>query len=282
MKTRPETMEPTPQETQSEAKNAPNGTLHTESEEMDGLTAEPASNGAVAQSAETEVIQPRPAPPMDWKRFGLPIGLLGGMLVALLIAIQFMPRGIPKTEGQTLNKVPAAMGEWSLLEEYNVGEAALRELQPDEYLARIYVNALGEQADLSIIAGSHTGAFHSPQVCFRVQNWEFADNREIDLNVVGLSEPLKARFVELVSLRGDNQRAVGIYFYSTPFGYRSDTSSARVYLLAARLAGMNSRSYFVRFLKPASGNAERDRESIKQFAETVLSAMVKTNPEVVR
>ncbi|MFQ3611344.1 MAG: exosortase C-terminal domain/associated protein EpsI, partial [Fimbriimonadales bacterium] len=161
-------------------------------------------------------------------------------------------------------------------------EAALRELQPDEYLARIYVNAQGEQADLSIIAGSHTGAFHSPQVCFRVQNWEFADNREISLNVPGLAEPIKARFVELVSLRGDNQRAVGIYFYSTPFGYRSDTSSARIYLLAARLAGMNSRSYFVRFLKPASGNAQRDRESIQRFAEAVLAEMVKTNPEVVR
>ncbi len=240
------------------------------------------ANGTTAQTTESEVIEPRPAPLMDWKRFGPPITILGVLTIALLLAIQFMPRGVPKAEGQTLNKVPTVLGDWNLLQEYSVGEAALRELQPDEYLARIYVNPQGEQADLSIIAGSHTGAFHSPQVCFRVQNWEFADNREITLNVPGLSEPLKARYVELVSLRGDNQRAVGIYFYSTPFGYRSDTSSARIYLLAARLAGMNSRSYFVRFLKPASGNPERDEESIKQFAESALAEMVKTNPEVVR
>jgi hypothetical protein len=34
--------------------------------------------------------------------------------------------------------------------------------------------------------------------------------------------------------------------------------------------------------KTATGNPERDRESVKQFAEQVLAAMRKTNPEVVR
>jgi hypothetical protein len=66
-------------------------------------------------------------------------------------------------------------------------------------------------------------------------------------------------------------------------GYRDDTSTARIFLLLSRLgAGSQQRAYFIRFLKTATGNPERDRESVKRFAEQVLAAMRTTNPEVVR
>jgi len=253
----------------------------------DGAASAIPANGAMAQEppasdASAEVIQPRPAPPMDWKRFGAPLTVLMALTIGLVLAIQFMPRPKPLQGGKTLDKIPNTLGEWSLLQEYPMSEAALNELKPDEYVARIYVNSSGEQADFSIIAGSHTGAFHNPQVCFRVQNWEFAENESITLNVSG-REPIPARFVRLISLDGMRREAVGIYFYSTPMGYRDDTSSARIFLLLARLAGMDQqRAYFIRFLKPATGNPERDRESVKQFAEQVLTAMRRTNPEVVR
>jgi len=251
-----------------------------------GVASEASTNGEAdahpAPDASAEVIQPRPAPPMDWKRFGAPLTVLMALTIGLVLAIQFMPRPKPMQAGKTLDKISATLGEWSLLEEYPMSEAALNELKPDEYVARIYVNAAGEQADLSIIAGSHTGAFHNPQVCFRVQNWEFAENESITLNVPE-REPIQARFVRLISLDGQRREAVGIYFYSTPMGYRDDTSSARIFLLLARLTGMDQqRAYFVRFLKTATGNSERDRESVKRFAEQVLAAMRDTNPEVVR
>jgi EpsI family protein len=252
-----------------------------------GVASETPTNGAASQEspapdASAEVVQPRPAPPMDWKRFGAPLTVLMTLTIGLVLAIQFMPRPKPLQEGKTLDKIPATLGEWSLMQEYPMSEAALNELKPDEYVARIYVNAAGEQADLSIIAGSHTGAFHNPQVCFRVQNWEFSENEGITLNVPE-REPIQARFVRLISLDGQRREAVGVYFYSTPMGYRDDTSSARIFLLLARLTGMDQqRAYFVRFLMGASGNPQRDRESVKQFAEQVLAAMRDTNPEVVR
>jgi len=252
-----------------------------------GVASETPTNGAASQEspapdASAEVIQPRPAPPMDWKRFGAPLTVLMALTIGLVLAIQFMPRPKPMQAGKTLDKIPATLGEWSLLEKYPMSDAALNELKPDEYVARIYVNSSGEQADLSIIAGSHTGAFHNPQVCFRVQNWEFSENEGITLNVPE-REPIQARFVRLISLDGQRREAVGIYFYSTPMGYRDDTSSARIFLLLARLTGMDQqRAYFVRFLMGASGNPQRDRESVKQFAEQVLAAMRDTNPEVVR
>jgi EpsI family protein len=252
-----------------------------------GVASETPTNGAASQEspapdASAEVVQPRPAPPMDWKRFGAPLAVLMFLTVGLVLAIQFMPRPKPLQEGKTLDKIPATLGEWSLMQEYPMSEAAFNELKPDEYVARIYVNAAGEQADLSIIAGSHTGAFHNPQVCFRVQNWEFSENEGITLNVPE-REPIQARFVRLISLDGQRREAVGVYFYSTPMGYRDDTSSARIFLLLARLTGMDQqRAYFVRFLKGASGDPQRDRESVKRFAEQVLAAMRETNPEVVR
>jgi len=251
-----------------------------------GVASEVSTNGEAdahaAPDASAEVIQPRPAPPMDWKRFGAPLTVLMALTIGLVLAIQFMPRPKPMQAGKTLDRIPTTIGEWSLLEKYPMSDAALNELKPDEYVARIYVNAAGEQADLSIIAGSHTGAFHNPQVCFRVQNWEFAENESITLNVPE-REPIQARFVRLISLDGQRREAVGIYFYSTPMGYRDDTSSARIFLLLARLTGMDQqRAYFMRFLKTATGNPERDRESIKRFAEQVLAAMRDTNPEVVR
>jgi EpsI family protein len=251
-----------------------------------GVAAESPTNGAAespaAPDASAEVIQPRPAPPMDWKRFGAPLAVLMLLSVGLVLAIQFMPRPKPLQEGKTLDKIPKTLGEWSLAQEYPMSEAAFNELKPDEYVARIYVNPSGEQADLSIIAGSHTGAFHNPQVCFRVQNWEFAENEGITLNVPE-REPIQARFVRLISLDGQRREAVGIYFYATPMGYREDTSSARIFLLLSRLgAGSQQRAYFIRFLKTATGDPQRDRESVKQFAEQVLAAMRTTNPEVVR
>jgi EpsI family protein len=252
-----------------------------------GVASETPTNGAASQEspapdASAEVVQPRPAPPMDWKRFGAPLTVLMTLTIGLVLAIQFMPRPKPMQVGKTLDRIPTTIGEWSLLEKYPMSDAALNELKPDEYVARIYVNAAGEQADLSIIAGSHTGAFHNPQVCFRVQNWEFSENEGITLNVPE-REPIQARFVRLISLDGQRREAVGIYFYSTPMGYRDDTSSARIFLLLARLTGMDQqRAYFVRFLKTATGDPERDRESIKRFAEQVLAAMRDTNPEVVR
>lgn len=252
-----------------------------------GVASETPTNGAASQEspapdASAEVVQPRPAPPMDWKRFGAPLTVLMTLTIGLVLAIQFMPRPKPLQEGKTLDKIPATLGEWSLMQEYPMSEAAFNELKPDEYVARIYVNSSGEQADLSIIAGSHTGAFHNPQVCFRVQNWEFSENEGITLNVPE-REPIQARFVRLISLDGQRREAVGVYFYSTPMGYRDDTSSARIFLLLARLTGMDQqRAYFVRFLMGASGNPQRDRESVKQFAEQVLAAMRDTNPEVVR
>jgi EpsI family protein len=252
-----------------------------------GVASETPTNGAASQEspapdASAEVVQPRPAPPMDWKRFGAPLTVLMFLTVGLVLAIQFMPRPKPLQEGKTLDKIPTTLGEWSLMQEYPMSEAAFNELKPDEYVARIYVNSSGEQADLSIIAGSHTGAFHNPQVCFRVQNWEFSENEGITLNVPE-REPIQARFVRLISLDGQRREAVGVYFYSTPMGYRDDTSSARIFLLLARLTGMDQqRAYFVRFLMGASGNPQRDRESVKQFAEQVLAAMRDTNPEVVR
>jgi EpsI family protein len=252
-----------------------------------GVASETPTNGAASQEspapdASAEVVQPRPAPPMDWKRFGAPLTVLMTLTIGLVLAIQFMPRPKPMQVGKTLDRIPTTIGEWSLLEKYPMSDAALNELKPDEYVARIYVNAAGEQADLSIIAGSHTGAFHNPQVCFRVQNWEFAENEAITLNVPE-REPIQARFVRLISLDGQRREAVGIYFYSTPMGYRDDTSSARIFLLLARLTGMDQqRAYFVRFLKTATGDPQRDRESIKRFAEQVLAAMRDTNPEVVR
>lgn len=224
---------------------------------------------------------PAPPPPMDWSRFGVPIGVIVVLMVGLLVALQVMPRSNQREGEKTLSKVPTEIGEWRLLDEYSVGERALKELMPDEYLARIYVGSNGDQADLSIIAGSHTGAFHNPQVCFRVQNWEFVDNREIELHVPGMAHPIRARAVQLVSLGGERRQAVGIYFYTTAYGYRSDTSSARILLLIGRLAGLPSKAYFVRFLKSSSGSAERDMQVLKQFAESVLSAMRQTNPEVV-
>ncbi|GIV08579.1 MAG: hypothetical protein KatS3mg019_0989 [Fimbriimonadales bacterium] len=240
------------------------------------------TNGA-AESLTAQTVQPIPAPPMDWKRFGVPIAMLMTLTIGLVLAIQWMPRPKPLQEGKTLDKIPATLGDWTMIDEYPMSESALNELKPDEYVARIYANPRGEQADLSIIAGSHTGAFHNPQVCFRVQNWEFADNQEVLLNVGGKENPIPARFVRLTSLEGQNRQAVGIYFYATPMGYRSDTSSARIFLLLARLTGMDQqRAYFVRFLKTASGDPERDRAEIQQFAEQALTAMAQTNPEVVR
>ncbi len=239
------------------------------------------TNGEPSHQVET-LPTPKPAPPMDWRRFGLPVVLLSLLTVGIVFALQTMPRAAATKEQKTLQKIPTEISNWRLYEEYEMGDRALNELKPDEYLARIYISTDGHQADLSIIAGSHTGAFHNPQVCFRVQNWEFIDNREIELKPQGLNHSIKARAVQLVSLEGNRREAVGIYFYSTPMGYRSDTSSARILLLLGRLSGLPSKAYFVRFLMPTQGDAESERERLKQFAEEMLSAMAKTNPELVR
>jgi hypothetical protein len=114
----------------------------------DGVASAIPANGAAAQEspasdASAKVIQPRPAPPMDWKRFGAPLTVLMFLTIGLVLTIQFMPRPQPIQQAETLNKIPTVIGEWSLLQEYPMSEAALNELKPDEYVARIYVNSVG-------------------------------------------------------------------------------------------------------------------------------------------
>jgi hypothetical protein len=220
---------------------------------------------------------------MDWKRFGAPLTVLMALTIGLVLAIQFMPRPKPMQAGKTLDRIPATIGEWSLLEKYPMSDAALNELKPDEYVARIYVNAAGEQADLSIIAGSHTGAFHNPQVCFRVQNWEFAENESITLNVPE-REPIQARFVRLISLDGHAARGRGHLLLLDADGLPR-RHLHRAHLSAAGAAnGHGSATRLLRALLEDRVRAtqQRDRESVKRFAEQVLAAMRDTNPEVVR
>jgi hypothetical protein len=128
-----------------------------------GVASEVSTNGEAdahaAPDASAEVIQPRPAPPMDWKRFGAPLTVLMALTIGLVLAIQFMPRPKPMQAGKTLDKIPATLGEWSLMQEYPMSDAALNELKPDEYVARIYVNSSGEQQTFRLSRGRTRARF---------------------------------------------------------------------------------------------------------------------------
>lgn len=275
-------------ETDLDGVNGHSDTL-TESDPLEAV--EPALNGSTegeetgATEMESEEAAPaaiaEPRGPVNISKFQIPMIALAICMAGLVIALQTI-KPVEANKGvDTLVKVPRNFAGWFNSEDYPMSEEAKKVLMPDEYLARVYRSSDGAVADFTIIAGSHTAAFHNPQVCFRVQRWNFTDNKLDSLEVPGLEHPIPVRIVRLVNSDDERRQSVGMYFYATPLGYRTDTSSARIMLFAARAAGIKKRAYFVRFIKDGTGNAERDALQLKEFASAALAEMVKTNPEVI-
>lgn len=223
---------------------------------------------------------PKPQQPIDIRRFTVPMVLIALPMVALVIALQIIKPASGLNVKDTLHLVPTEFTHWRLEQETEMSESALSELKPDEYISRIYVGDEGDYVDFTVIAGSHTGAFHNPQVCFRVARWEFATVKQHQLKVPGLEKAIPVTIVNLHNLE-NSSKSVGMYFYRTPFGVSTDTTRARLWLFLARVVGIKQRSYFVRFIKPSTGDEAADEKKLIEFATDLLSEMRKTNPEVV-
>jgi len=224
---------------------------------------------------------PRPEPqPINVRRFIMPMMLVALPMIALVVALQIIKPAAGLAIKDTLHLVPKEFAHWRMDQEYEMSESALNELKPDESISRIYISEQGEYTDFTVIAGSHTGAFHNPQVCFRVARWEFAEVKQHQLKVPGIEREMPVTIVKLHNLENAS-KSVGMYFYRTPFGISTDTTRARLWLFLARVIGIKQRSYFVRFIKPSSGDEEADEKILIEFATDLLSEMKKTNPEVV-
>lgn len=181
---------------------------------------------------------------------------------------------------KTLHKIPAAFDGW-ISKDYQMSEEAFKTLMPEEYVSRIYRSRDGQVIDFTVIAASHTRAFHNPKLCFRTQSWIFTENYEDFLEVPGLQHKIPIRVVPLVHANEPTQKSVGMFFYRTPLGMRSDTFTARILLFLGRVVGFKQQTYFVRFIKYSSGDLQKDKEELKRFAAEILSRLKSTNPEII-
>lgn len=213
-------------------------------------------------------------------RMKLPMAVLLVFAIGMAVAVNVIKQPEGAKGEPTLHKLSLNLGDWGG-QKYEMDKASLDELKPDEYAAIQYRDNDGNSGDLTIIAGSHTGAFHNPEVCFRAQQWEFTENAASSLAVPGMDREIPIKRVGL-NHRITGQKAVGLYFYKTPYGLFADTTPARIWLFFARVLGVQQKSYFVRVLVLSSGgNKEKDFETLEQFAIEVLESTRETNPELL-
>jgi EpsI family protein len=251
----------------------------TEHEEVNEV--HESTNGYSPEQESQPEPTPKPEPqPINIRRFTVPMLLVTLPMIALVVALQIIKPASGLAIKDTLHLVPTEFTQWRMEQEYEMSESARKELNPDESLSRIYIGDQGDYVDFTVIAGSHTGAFHNPQVCFRVARWEFAEVKQHELKVPGIEKVMPVTIVNLHNL-DSSSKSVGMYFYRTPFGISTDTTRARLWLFLARVVGIKQRSYFVRFIRPSTGDEAADEKRLIEFATDLLSRMKQTNPEVV-
>ncbi len=169
-----------------------------------------------------------------------------------------------------LAEFPPQLGAWRQVDEQTLSAGAFRELRPDDYLSRTYVDDRGFTVFLSIsyyASQRHRQAIHSPQNCLPGAGWTMSDHRLHSLD--GAAE---ARINEYLIAK-DNVQMLAFYWYHgrgriVANEYLGRLRTIRDAMLLGRTDGA-----LVRVIAPlgnGAGAAEQARQSGLGFVRELL------------
>jgi EpsI family protein len=201
------------------------------------------------------------------------------MLVFLLCSAafaQYLGRGggrerIPPRA--PLAEFPTQFGEWRQVEEQRLGAGELRELGPDDYLSRTYVNDDGAPVYLFIAyyaSQRQRQTFHSPQNCLPGAGWTMSGRRLHSLDGAGADR------INEYLIEKDSAKMVALYWYQGRGRVVANEYWGRLYTIRDSMALGRTDGALVRVIAPvgkADGADEQARATALDFARKLAPTL---------
>lgn len=72
-----------------------------------------------------------------------------------------------------LNNVPLTVGGWRGIDVPETNQEVMIQLDPEQYIQRLYQNDAGQYIWLSMIGGRSSQPFHAPDICYDADGWRY-------------------------------------------------------------------------------------------------------------
>jgi EpsI family protein len=178
-----------------------------------------------------------------------------------------------------LSAFPKQFGEWRQIDEQTLGPGAFRELQPDDYISRTYVDDRGVPVYLSIAyyaSQRHRKTFHSPQNCLPGAGWTMGNHR-----LHGVDGMPEARINEYL-IGKDGAMMLAFYWYHGRGRVVASDYLGRIYTIKDSMMRGRTDGALVRVIAPmgkGEGAEEFARKTGLDFAAKLLPMLSRYAPE---
>lgn len=205
-----------------------------------------------------------------------PLGRASAWLSLLLIAQAAAYHSLPKTEksfeARPLRELPAELGPWRMVGDYEIEPEIQRVLQADDTLNRSYARP-GAPVPVSLFIAffrSQTSgaAPHSPKNCLPGTGYAPLESSYVRIAAGVAGEVEVNRYVVA---RGDS-RSVVLYWYQTPARIIASEFAAKFWLAVDSIRYRRSDTSLVRLVVPMSDGWDADAEA-RQFAAELLPVL---------
>lgn len=205
-----------------------------------------------------------------------PLGRASAWLSLLLIAQAAAYHSLPKTEKsfevRPLRELPAELGPWRMVGDYEIEPEIQRVLQADDTLNRSYARP-GAPVPVSLFIAffrSQTSgaAPHSPKNCLPGTGYAPLESSYVRIAAGVAGEVEVNRYVVA---RGDS-RSVVLYWYQTPARIIASEFAAKFWLAVDSIRYRRSDTSLVRLVVPMSDGWDADAEA-RQFAAELLPVL---------
>ncbi len=178
-----------------------------------------------------------------------------------------------------LSEFPPQFGAWRQIDEQTLSAGGFRELKPDDYLSRTYVNDAGFQIFLSIVYYSsqrHRQTIHSPQNCLPGAGWTMSDHQLHDVGAVA-----EKRINEYL-IGKDDAKMVAFYWYHGRGRVVASEYLGRFYAIKDSMTLGRTDGALVRVIAPmgkGDGAAEQARQMGLDFARGLMPLLSSYIPD---
>jgi len=151
-----------------------------------------------------------------------------------------------------LTDIPTSFGEWTMVGQSRFNQDVLQNLQPTDYLYRVYKDSAGNRVTLYLgyhAGGPESGPIHSPKHCLPGSGWFELSEVKRKIQVAGKELPV----VQAVYQNGD-QKEMFLYFFQVKGQILTDEYSLKISEITNSILYNRRDSAFIRISVPFHGD----------------------------
>ena len=175
------------------------------------------------------------------------------LLLGLTVLFIYTHENVAVPVGQPLTDIPVQFDDWYMAGQSRFSPEVLQNLQPTDYLYRVYKDKPGNKVTLYLgyhDGGPESGPIHSPKHCLPGSGWFELSQVERTIQASGKSLPI----VEAVYQKGD-QKEMFLYFFQVKGQVLTDEYSLKLAEIVNSILHKRRDSAFIRVSVPFQGDS---------------------------